>query len=70
MEFPMMVDNNPFKHNEGWATMAEFYLAPMIDSSVPVEYDMSDINTNSGIETDVTCHYFNPAARWCSQVYG
>ena len=84
MEFPMMVDNNPFKHkkdaiqltaheifhtifpfyvgtnetkysfmDEGWATMAEFYLAPMIDSSVSVDYDMTDININSGIEADV-----------------
>jgi hypothetical protein len=91
MEFPMMVDNNPFKNkkdaiqltaheifhtifpfyvgtnetkysfmDEGWATMAEFYLAPMIDSSVPVEYDMTDINTNSGIETDVPVMTLTP----------
>jgi hypothetical protein len=91
MEFPMMVDNNPFENkkdaiqmtaheifhtvfpfyvgtnetkysfmDEGWATMAEFYLHPMIDSSVPVNYDMSDINTNSGTETDVPVMTLTP----------
>jgi hypothetical protein len=91
MEFPMMVDNNPFKNkkdaiqltaheifhaifpfyvgvnetkysfmDEGWASLAEFYLHPMIDPSVPVNYDMSDINTNSGSETDVPVMTLTP----------
>ncbi|MBB6109569.1 hypothetical protein HDF23_002316 [Mucilaginibacter lappiensis] len=91
MEFPMMVDNNPFERkkdaiqltaheifhtifpfyvgtnetkysfmDEGWATMAEFYLHPMIDPSIPVDYDMTDINTSSGIEQDVPVMTLTP----------
>jgi hypothetical protein len=91
MEFPMMVDNNPFKNkkdaiqltsheifhtifpfyvgtnetkysfmDEGWATMAEFYLAPLVDPLTPVDYDMVDINTASGSETDVPVMTLTP----------
>lgn len=91
MEFPMMVDNNPFERtkdaiqltaheifhtifpfyvgvnetkysfmDEGWATMAEFYLHPMIDTTIPVDYDMSDINTQSGTETDLPLMALTP----------
>ncbi|MDP9076934.1 MAG: M1 family metallopeptidase [Bacteroidota bacterium] len=91
MEFPMMVDNNPFKNakdaieltaheifhtlfpfyvgvnetkysfmDEGWATMAEFYLHPMIDSSVPVNYDISDVNNSAGTEQDVPVMTLTP----------
>ncbi|MFC4209765.1 M1 family metallopeptidase [Pedobacter lithocola] len=91
MEFPMMVDNNPFEHSkdaiqltvheifhtifpfyvgvnetkyafmdEGWATMAEFYMHPMVDSTVAVDYDMTDINNNSGIEADVPVMTLTP----------
>jgi hypothetical protein len=91
MEFPMLVDNNPFKEkkdaiqltaheifhtifpfyvgtnetkysfmDEGWATLAEFYLHPMIDTSVPVDYNMDDINTMSGSESDVPVMTLTP----------
>jgi hypothetical protein len=91
MEFPMLVDNNPFEKkkdaiqltaheifhtifpfyvgtnetkysfmDEGWATFAEFYLHPMIDSSIPVDYNMDDINTMSGSESDVPVMTLTP----------
>lgn len=91
MEFPMLVDNNPFKEkkdaiqltaheifhtifpfyvgtnetkysfmDEGWATLAEFYLHPMIESSIPVNYNMEDINTMSGSESDVPVMTLTP----------
>ena len=91
MEFPMMVDDNPFDNkkdaiqltaheifhtifpfyvginetkysfmDEGWATMAEFYLHPMIDNDTPVDYNITDINTHSGAETDVPVMTLTP----------
>jgi hypothetical protein len=91
MEFPMMVDNMPFKSktetiqltahevfhslfpfyvgtnetkyafmDEGWATLAEFYLHPMIDSSVVLNYNINDVNNSAGTEQDVPIMTLTP----------
>jgi aminopeptidase N len=46
--------------DEGWATLAEFYLHPMIDSSVAVDYDISDVNNSAGIEQDMPIMTLTP----------
>jgi hypothetical protein len=84
MEYPMMVNNLPFKEkrevieftahevfhaifpfyvgtnetkfsfmDEGWATLAEFLLFPLIDSGTAVDYDLSPVNTSAGSDEDV-----------------
>lgn len=95
MEYPMMVNNLPFKdHNdileltthevfhtifpfyvgtnetkysfmdEGWATFSEFYLTPLIDSSVPLNYDLSALNNSAGTAEDM------PVMTPTPQLYG
>jgi hypothetical protein len=54
--FPFYVGTNETKYSfmdEGWATMAEFYLQPMVDRSVPAGYDISDVNNSAGTAEDV-----------------
>ena len=95
MEYPMMVNNLPFKDqnelleltthevfhsifpfyvgtnetkysfmDEGWATFSEFYLSPMIDPAVPLEYSISDANNSAGTAEDM------PLITPTSQLYG
>lgn len=54
--FPFYVGTNETKYSfmdEGWATFTEFYLAPMIDSSVPLVYDISPVNNSAGTAEDM-----------------
>lgn len=54
--FPFYVGTNETKYSfmdEGWATMTEFYFYPKIDPSVPLDYDISDVNNSAGTAEDV-----------------
>jgi hypothetical protein len=54
--FPFYVGTNETKYSfmdEGWATFTEFYLSPMIDSSVPLTYDISPVNNSAGTAEDM-----------------
>lgn len=54
--FPFYVGTNETKYSfmdEGWATFSEFYLSPMVDSSVPLVYDISDVNNSAGTAEDM-----------------
>ncbi|MFB9080093.1 M1 family metallopeptidase [Flavobacterium procerum] len=54
--FPFYVGTNETKYSfmdEGWATFTEFYLSPLIDSSVPLNYDISAVNNSSGTAEDM-----------------
>lgn len=61
--FPFYVGTNETKYSfmdEGWATLAEFYLHRLIAPSIPVDYNMDDINTMSGSEADVPVMTLTP----------
>ena len=72
--FPFYVGTNETKYafmDEGWATFFEFFLHPLIDSSIAVDYDMSDVNNSSGTEQDVPIMTLTPqlagAARYADK---
>lgn len=65
--FPFYVANNETKNSfmdEGWATLTEFMFHPMIDSTVPVNYDISPVNLSAGTEEDM------PVMTPTPQLYG
>ncbi|WP_018613915.1 M1 family metallopeptidase [Segetibacter koreensis] len=54
--FPFYMGINETKYgwmDEGWATMAEWLISPMIDSSIVDEYGIKPYETNAGKERDV-----------------
>src|SRR5258708_13950496 len=54
--FPFYMGINETKYgwmDEGWATIGEWLISPIIDSSVVDEYTMSAIDKFSGFETDL-----------------
>jgi hypothetical protein len=61
--FPFYVGTNETKYafmDEGWATMMEFYLYPMFDSTAALNYDISDVNNSAGTEEDVPIMTLTP----------
>lgn len=50
--------------DEGWATLAEFYLSPMIDPEGIGKYDISTMNNSAGTDEDV------PVITPTAQLYG
>lgn len=54
--FPFYVGTNETKYSfmdEGWATLAEFMFHPLIDPTVPLHYDISDLNNAAGTDEDM-----------------
>ncbi|MGC4036152.1 MAG: M1 family metallopeptidase [Chitinophagaceae bacterium] len=54
--FPFYVANNETKYSfmdEGWATLSEFMLYPLVNSAVPADYDISPVNTVAGTDEDM-----------------
>ena len=54
--FPFYMGINETKYgwmDEGWATIGEWLISPMIDSSLVDEYGMAAVNTTAGNETDL-----------------
>jgi len=54
--FPFYMGINETKYgwmDEGWATIGEWLISPMIDSSLVDEYGMSGVNSSAGNEVDV-----------------
>ncbi len=54
--FPFYMGINETKYgwmDEGWATIGEWLLAPMIDSTIKDEYGMAAYNLNAGKELDL-----------------
>jgi hypothetical protein len=54
--FPFYVGTNETKFSfmdEGWATMMEFFLYPLIDSGRTAGYDLSPVTTSAGSDEDV-----------------
>lgn len=54
--FPFYVGTDETRYSfldEGWATFSEFYLSPMVDNSVPLDYSIEDVNQSAGIAEDV-----------------
>jgi len=65
--FPFFVGTNETKHafmDEGWATLTEFLLHPLVDPAAPIDYDISDVNKSAGTEQDVPIMTLTP------QLYG
>lgn len=66
--FPFYVGTNETKYSfmdEGWATMAEFYLYPKIDTaSATVNYDLSSFNNSAATAEEVPVMTLTP------QLYG
>lgn len=65
--FPFLVGTNETKYafmDEGLATMVEFMFHPLIDSSIPVDYDLSPVNDYAGIAEDM------PVMTPTAQLYG
>lgn len=66
--FPFYVGTNETKYSfmdEGWATMAEFYLYPKLDSADTVmSYDLSSFNNSAGTAEEVPVMTLTP------QLYG
>jgi len=65
--FPFFVGTNETKHafmDEGWATLTEFLLHPLVVPGVPLDYDISDVNKSAGTEQDVPIMTLTP------QLYG
>ena len=61
--FPFYVGTNETKYSfmdEGWATFAEFAFHPLIDPSVPENYNISDVNNSAGTEQDVPIMTLTP----------
>jgi hypothetical protein len=53
--FPFWMGTNQTKYawmDEGWATLGEWYISPLIDSTIKDDYGMYDINHNSGKDWD------------------
>jgi aminopeptidase N len=54
--FPFYMGINETKYgwmDEGWATIGEWLISPMIDSSIVDEYGMGAVNQTSGTEADL-----------------
>jgi hypothetical protein len=54
--FPFYVGTNETKYSfmdEGWATLSEFTLSPLVDSSKPLAYDISAVNNSAGTAEDM-----------------
>jgi hypothetical protein len=54
--FPFFMGTNETKHgwmDEGWATIGEWLLSPMIDSSIADDFGMARYNSNAGKEGDM-----------------
>lgn len=65
--FPFFVGTNETKHafmDEGWATLTEFLLHPLVDPEAPIDYDIGDVNKSAGSEQDVPIMTLTP------QLYG
>lgn len=65
--FPFYVGINETRHSfmdEGWATLSEWLFHPLIDTTVPLAYDISPINVAAGTEEDM------PLITPTAQLYG
>jgi hypothetical protein len=65
--FPFYVANNETKYSfmdEGWATLTELMFHPLIDSTIPVKYDISSVNESAGTDEDM------PVTTPTPQLYG
>lgn len=65
--FPFYMGINETKYgwmDEGWATIGEWLISPMIDSSLVDEYGMSGVERTSGREVDL------PVTTLTTQLYG
>lgn len=65
--FPFYVGTNETRHSfmdEGWATLTEWLFHPIVDSSVPLQYDISPMNEAAGTEEDM------PVITPTTQLYG
>lgn len=65
--FPFYVGTNETKYSfmdEGWATMAELYLSPEIDTALAIDYDLSSFNNSAGTAEEV------PVMTLTTQLYG
>jgi len=65
--FPFYVGTNETRHSfmdEGWATLTEWLFHPIVDSSVPLQYDISPVNEAAGTEEDM------PVITPTAQLYG
>jgi len=65
--FPFYMGINETKYgwmDEGWATIGEWLISPMIDSSLVDEYGMDRVNKLSGTEVDL------PVKTLTTQLYG
>src|SRR5882757_9499803 len=65
--FPFYMGINETKYgwmDEGWATIGEWLISPMIDSSLVDEYGMAGVNKLSGTEVDL------PVKTLTTQLYG
>lgn len=54
--FPFYVANNETKYSfmdEGLATLTEFMFHPLIDSTIPLNYDISPVNLSAGTDEDM-----------------
>lgn len=54
--FPFYMGINETKHawmDEGWATIGEWLISPMIDSTLEDDYGMSPYNRNAGVDKDM-----------------
>jgi len=54
--FPFYMGINETKYgwmDEGWATIGEWLISPMIDSSIVDEYGMAAVNASAGTEADM-----------------
>lgn len=61
--FPFFVGTNETKYSfmdEGWATLAEFTLHPLIDPSSQVSNSTADVNRSAGSEQDVPIMTLTP----------
>jgi hypothetical protein len=53
--FPFMIASNQTKYgfmDEGWATLGEWYISPLIDTTIVDDYGMYDINAHFGKDWD------------------
>ena len=54
--FPFYMGTNETKYawmDEGWATIGEWIISPIIDSTIVDEYGVAAVEKNAGIETDL-----------------
>jgi len=62
--FPFYMGTNETKYgwmDEGWATIGEWLLSPMIDSAISDEYGMSGYNKYAGKESDLPIMTLTPS---------